>query len=158
MEKSFLYGKDHNVLDIVLCLKLLIFQNRSHLILENSELAKVAMSRSHLSNEIIPQQFIFSKYKRNWIYIYTDANKGNTDELKRVAAFSVCLFTTAFHPEKYGLLAKYLSNIYNKTGNPVDVLDVWLRIFRNAPVEGFDPESFTDIQAMLETPIKGINN
>lgn len=130
---------------------------RSHQISETSDLAQVAISRSHLSSASIPQQFVFSKYQRNWIYTYTDVNQEKSDKLGRVTAFSVCLFTTSYNPEKYGFLCKFLSNTYNQNGNPVDLLDVWLKLVRGAAIDGFTPTEFSDTDALLQTPIQGMH-
>jgi hypothetical protein len=126
----------------------------SHPLLQPKEISKVIINRSTLSESVIIP-FSFSKYQNNWLYIFTAPNAGQ--QLRgQVVAFSICLVTDNFHPEKYAALCKVLSAIYNASGDPVKVMEAYLNTFIDGKTDKFDGSAFEIKQSYLATSIKDI--
>jgi len=130
---------------------------------EAETLEKIIRERSNLDKPEIPLQFSFSRYKDKWIYIFTDTNLNTTVEvMKLVTAFSICLFTDTYQPEKYGALCKILATLYNQTGNPVKLLECYLDIFRKGSYTSSNGElkyedgSFDKKSCYLATSVKDV--
>eukprot|EP01132_Coremiostelium_polycephalum_P004617 gene4617-5768_t len=109
-------------------------------------------------------QFSFSKFKNTWIYIYTlpvNQSEPTPEPLKKVVAFSVCIFRNQFNPEKYGTLAQIMANIYSKIGDPSKLLECQLRVmnrgmFDVGPLGKFVDADYDVRRSYLVTSIKDI--
>jgi hypothetical protein len=130
-----------------------VAKTRTNLLSVPSSAASGAPGRS----VIIP--FSFSKYKNIWIYIFTSPVTAES-KLKRTVAFSMCLFTESYFPEKYGALSKLMSGIYHTTSDPVKVLECYLDVFTSGKYSKdsmtFDSSSFDVKECYLATSIKDI--
>eukprot|EP01112_Ceratiomyxa_fruticulosa_P018831 TRINITY_DN6079_c0_g2_i4.p1 TRINITY_DN6079_c0_g2~~TRINITY_DN6079_c0_g2_i4.p1 ORF type:complete len:357 (-),score=58.92 TRINITY_DN6079_c0_g2_i4:108-1178(-) len=132
----------------------------------DADLEKILISRSNLSLDTIPLQFTYSKYKAHWIYIYTAVNNASEGEdagmlNKRVSAFSICLIRNGFNPEKFLALARLQSQIYQASGDPVQILQCHLQVFTRGSYESGTLGKFVDAdfdprRAYLVTSIKDI--
>lgn len=124
--------------------------------LQPAGITQVAISRSQLDVHPLPSLlFSFSKFGPSWLYQLSAPNARTTPLLNRVTSFCITIVTKAFNPEKYASLCKILVDTYNTSGTPVQVLNDWLAAVRGAPLDNYDPISFTKSQAMLATPITG---
>ncbi|XP_057334969.1 DENN domain-containing protein 10-like [Microplitis mediator] len=74
------------------------------------------------------QSFVFSRYNNEWFYI-NSSEVFDTDKLPRVKQFALILFTKDYNPQKYEVLCRVLSKMYCKTGNPVEILKLYLSVF-----------------------------
>jgi len=125
-----------------------------------AEFESLLVIRSNLTQETIPVQFSYSRFKSDWIYIFVNLNE--TQTLKNVVAFALCLITTDFNPEKYTELCKLMSNLYLRTGEPVTILECWLSIFTKGTFSAgqlgsFSVSDYDQRKAyLLGTPIKDV--
>ncbi|EGC30361.1 hypothetical protein DICPUDRAFT_41536 [Dictyostelium purpureum] len=136
-------------------------------------LRSVILQRTSLLQDKISLQFSFSKFKNQWIYIYTTAvdqqpaaQDGQQppsipDCLKRVVAFSVVLVRNHFNPEKYGSLAQIMSNVYKMTGDCSKLLECQLRVFNRGQFDvgamgKFVDSNFDVRRSYLSTNIKDV--
>jgi len=90
------------------------------------------------------------------MYIYSNHSKS-----PELIAHSLCILSTEYHPEKYSAFSKLLSEIYNETFNPTDVLSCYLDIFTGGrhefPRVGvFDSNEFNNNDHLLAASIKDI--
>ncbi|XP_074114977.1 putative DENN domain-containing protein 10 B [Cotesia typhae] len=76
------------------------------------------------------QSFVFSRYNNEWFYI-NSSEVFDTDKLPRIKQFALILFTKDYNPQKYEVLCRVLSKMYCKTGNPVEILKLYLSVFTN---------------------------
>jgi hypothetical protein len=143
----------------------------------DATLLTVAKNRTGLEGSAPLVSFTFSKFKSQWLYIFTDENKNPTN-VARIKAFSIILvssvrepgmcvalvkeraipahtllsLTQTFHPEKYGALCKLMSNQFNTTGSTVAVLDRYLAAMGGfIPEAEFNPASFDKAQVRHST-------
>ncbi|XP_076622843.1 DENN domain-containing protein 10 [Colletes latitarsis] len=95
-----------------------------------SELQKaVVMKKCNLESEHnSPQVFVFSRQKHDWFYIHC-SEVFDSDKLPKVKLFALVLFAKDFNPRKYEVLSRVLSKMYCKTGNPTEILQLYLSVF-----------------------------
>ncbi|XP_011307542.1 protein FAM45A [Fopius arisanus] len=74
------------------------------------------------------QSFVCARYSDNWFYIHS-SEVFDTDKLPRVKQFALVIFTKDFNPQKYEVLCRVLSKMYCKTGNPTEILQLYLSVF-----------------------------
>ncbi|XP_015919316.1 DENN domain-containing protein 10 [Parasteatoda tepidariorum] len=71
--------------------------------------------------------FCYCHHHRSWFYLHlTDVFE--LPNLPRVKQFVLVLQTQDFNPEKYENLSQILSKTYSKTGNPADMLRLYLSV------------------------------
>lgn len=124
------------------------------------DLEKVLISRSNLAEDNIEVPFVFSKYKGEWHYILTVATE-NSEKLPRISAFSICLITKVFSPEKYAILCKLLASLYLSSGSPLTLLEAYLSIITTNEYNGGEAGSYNDgdidvRKSLLVTSIKDV--
>eukprot|EP01101_Sappina_pedata_P001515 TRINITY_DN11599_c0_g1_i1.p1 TRINITY_DN11599_c0_g1~~TRINITY_DN11599_c0_g1_i1.p1 ORF type:complete len:378 (-),score=127.92 TRINITY_DN11599_c0_g1_i1:91-1224(-) len=110
--------------------------------------------------------FIFSKYHDEWHYIYTAEKAAQSpsdaeDSQVTVAAFSICLISKSFFPEKYQSIGKIFADLYESSNeSPLPLLDAYLSIITNGSYENgedsFIDSSFNFRKTILATSIKEI--
>jgi len=125
------------------------------------ELEEILLARSNLHQETIPIRFSFSRYKNEWIYVYVNIRNPNSKTLQDILAFSLCVISTDFNPEKYIALCKIMSDLYVSTGDPLKVLECWLRVFARGSYSGgeigdFSASDYDERNAYLATSIKDV--
>ncbi|XP_034952294.1 putative DENN domain-containing protein 10 B [Chelonus insularis] len=76
------------------------------------------------------QPFTFSRFNNEWFYINC-CEVFDTDKLPRVKQFALVLFTKDFNPQKYEMLSRVLSKMYSKTGDPIEILKLYLSVSIN---------------------------
>lgn len=79
----------------------------------------------------------------------------------QVKQFAIVLLTQDYSPQKYELLCKLFSKTYNKNGNPVDILKLYLSAFSKGSCtttdnETFAEEDFSALQFGANTNVKGL--
>ncbi|XP_015606707.1 putative protein FAM45B [Cephus cinctus] len=82
---------------------------------------------SHSENNHI-QPFVCARHRQDWFYIQC-CEVFDSDKLPRVKQFALVLFTKDFNPQKYEVLCRILSKTYCKTGNPAELLKLYLCVF-----------------------------
>jgi hypothetical protein len=130
----------------------------------DEDVEQVLKARSNLSQETIPLQFTYSKYKNFWIYIYSqvvERDSSTPANLNRVSVYSLCILRNTFNPEKYLALAKLMSAIYSATGDPAKLLQCHLGVFTKNQYDGGKFGKFVDAEydnrrAFLVSPLKDI--
>jgi len=127
------------------------------------DVRKVALACAQLESEVIPLQFIWTKYKTTWIYIFTAPNNSQEENnpLPKTVSVSLILQSKVFNPERYAALCKLLSDIYLKTGTPVKILEGYLSVFAKGKLEAgsfgsFNTADFDPRKSYFATPIKDI--
>jgi len=126
----------------------------------DEDFERVLIKRSLLSEETIEVQFIFSKYKNEWHYLYTILNE-NQQKLPRVVAFSICIISKVFCPEKYLVLGKLFAHLYTSSGSPLSILDAYLGVVMDGKYEGegiglYEDQKFDARKSLLVTSIKDL--
>jgi len=123
----------------------------------DQEVQQVILDRVNLTSETIPLQFIWSKYKNQWIYIYTHVNE-TKQTLPHLAAFSVAVLAgpTGFNPEKFQALCSLMANLYLTNGSPVKLLECYLSVFIRGKYESFNTADYDARRALLVTSIKDV--
>eukprot|EP01091_Cochliopodium_minus_P008602 TRINITY_DN197_c0_g1_i1.p1 TRINITY_DN197_c0_g1~~TRINITY_DN197_c0_g1_i1.p1 ORF type:complete len:349 (-),score=111.52 TRINITY_DN197_c0_g1_i1:60-1106(-) len=95
----------------------------------NEEMERVLISKTGFLDDDSPiNQFIFTKYSDKWIYIFNTVVSSN-NQLPQLQAFSICLTTSDYWPEKYFALVKIMASLYEKEGTPIKVLEVFLSVY-----------------------------
>lgn len=130
----------------------------------DDEVEQTLKSRSNLSQETIPLQFTYSKFKNFWIYIYSQAVEKDPpppSNLKRVSVFSLCLLRSVFNPEKYFALSKLLVSLYASTGEPAKLLQCHLSVLTRGQFDAgqlgkFVDSEFDNRRAFLVSSLKDI--
>eukprot|EP01103_Thecamoeba_quadrilineata_P014203 TRINITY_DN4169_c0_g1_i1.p1 TRINITY_DN4169_c0_g1~~TRINITY_DN4169_c0_g1_i1.p1 ORF type:complete len:354 (-),score=60.75 TRINITY_DN4169_c0_g1_i1:44-1105(-) len=116
----------------------------------DDESGSVLIQRSKLAEDSVKQQQIFSNYRNEWQYIYTNTLDSKLPKLNRITAFSVCLITKVFCPEKYLFLCRILWNLYSSSGSPLNVLDGYLSVVTTGSVDGGELGIFEDSNPKFE--------
>ncbi|XP_011501316.1 PREDICTED: protein FAM45A-like [Ceratosolen solmsi marchali] len=87
------------------------------------------------------QSFVFSRHGQYWFYIYN--NEADSEKLPKVKQFAIVLLTTDYCPQKYELLCKIFSKTYNQSGDPVEILKLYLSAYTKGSCITKDNESFS---------------
>eukprot|EP00010_Vexillifera_abyssalis_P008054 CAMPEP_0201545080 /NCGR_PEP_ID=MMETSP0173_2-20130828/1636_1 /ASSEMBLY_ACC=CAM_ASM_000268 /TAXON_ID=218659 /ORGANISM="Vexillifera sp., Strain DIVA3 564/2" /LENGTH=402 /DNA_ID=CAMNT_0047953389 /DNA_START=811 /DNA_END=2019 /DNA_ORIENTATION=- len=110
-----------------------------------------------------PLKFTYNNFDNTWVYIWTRfvQQEENNDERVNttvVKAFSICLCSSAFQPEKYAALCELLSSTYAKRNwSPLVVLQGFLSVFRKNKISThFDGLKFDGRRSLLATSIKDL--
>lgn len=106
---------------------------------------------------VIPTQFMYTRFRDNWIYVQTTS--GSFAGLPLVRALSVVLVAKVFNPEKYEALLKLLTGTYTATGETGKVLKAYLAVlikesYNFAGQGAFELAKFDDRRALLQGPFK----
>ncbi|CAK8675812.1 unnamed protein product [Clavelina lepadiformis] len=75
--------------------------------------------------DIIP--FVYYQHSKLWFYILSTVTSEET-AVKSVSHFSIILCGKDFNPEKYSALSRILSRCYDVSGNPVIILEQYLKV------------------------------
>lgn len=122
-------------------------------------LPKCDLENDSLSSEQ-PVWFRYCHHHKDWFYMY-QTEVFDSDNLSRVRLFVLVLHTRDFSPDKYETLARILSKVYCKTGDPTALL----RLFLSVSVKGsctteengtFLLKDFERRRSLTQVPIKDI--
>lgn len=122
-------------------------------------LPKCDLENDSLSSEQ-PVWFRYCHHHKDWFYMY-QTEVFDSDNLSRVRLFVLVLHTRDFSPDKYETLARILSKVYCKTGDPTALL----RLFLSVSVKGsctteengtFLLKDFECRRSLTQVPIKDI--
>lgn len=122
-------------------------------------LPKCDLENDSLSSEQ-PVWFRYCHHHKDWFYMY-QTEVFDSDNLSRVRLFVLVLHTRDFNPDKYETLARILSKVYCKTGDPTALL----RLFLSVSVKGsctteengtFLLKDFERRRSFTQVPIKDI--
>ncbi|XP_059488808.1 DENN domain-containing protein 10-like [Neocloeon triangulifer] len=69
--------------------------------------------------------FLYGRCGTLWYYIFTNESP-DIAKLPKVRQFAICVWSSEFNPEMYEALSKVMANKYNRTGNNVLVLELYL--------------------------------
>jgi len=121
---------------------------------------KILIAKSCLQEDNVSTSFLFSKYKENWIYIYTFVGS-NFAFLPKVTAYSIVLMAKVFNPERYGKLSELLAKRYLSTGQPPKVLEAYLGAYTkdefNFGTEGkYSATDFDDRKSLVKCSMKNL--
>lgn len=72
--------------------------------------------------------FAYFRNKSEWLYM-TKTEGLESDKLNNIKSFALVLITKDFNPGKYSALGRVLSRCYSKTGNPVELVKLYLSVF-----------------------------
>jgi len=130
----------------------------------DEEVEQTFRSRSNLSQETIPLQFTYSKFKNYWIYIFSQVVEKDPPpptNLKRISVFSICLLRSVFNPEKFFVLSKLLATLYASTGEPAKLLQCHLSVLTRGQFDAGQLGKFVDSEydnrrAFLVSSLKDI--
>ncbi|XP_012289016.1 putative protein FAM45B [Orussus abietinus] len=96
-----------------------------------SESQKAAISRKcylHAEqNQNVPS-FTCARHGHEWFFIHC-SEVFDSDKLPKVKQFALILFTKDFNPSKYETLCRILSKTYCKSGNPTEILQLYLSVY-----------------------------
>ncbi|KAF7994770.1 hypothetical protein HCN44_004242 [Aphidius gifuensis] len=76
------------------------------------------------------QSFLCARHMDNWFYINSN-EVFESDKLPRVKQFALILFTRDFNPQKYEVFTRVMSKMYCKTGDPSEILKLYLSVYTN---------------------------
>jgi len=95
------------------------------------EFDKLALHKADITKFDVTQNeaTTYSKYKDKWVYIITVNGEGISSYL---VAFSICLFTDTFNPEKYLALLRLMTKLYQTKKIATDLLDCYLNVYTRA--------------------------
>ncbi|EEB13004.1 protein FAM45A, putative [Pediculus humanus corporis] len=83
--------------------------------------------RKYSSNYFQEPSFAFTRYHNEWCYIIK-TQIFTTDNLPQVKQYALTLWTKDYNPKKYETLCKILCSKYCKSGNPAELLQLYLSV------------------------------
>lgn len=107
----------------------------------SADFRKVLKSRSDLSQRD-PLAFTYSQFNKLWHYEFAMSKDLDASKLPRVNGFSVFVLATEFFPEKYEALTGLLSRIYASTGDVMNVLQAYMKVYVKGSVDASELGSF----------------
>eukprot|EP00697_Spironema_sp_BW2_P005859 gnl/Spiro4/18170_TR9702_c0_g2_i1.p1 gnl/Spiro4/18170_TR9702_c0_g2~~gnl/Spiro4/18170_TR9702_c0_g2_i1.p1 ORF type:complete len:346 (+),score=28.31 gnl/Spiro4/18170_TR9702_c0_g2_i1:28-1065(+) len=81
-----------------------------------------------------PPRFCFTRYGAVWLYSFNCPTPARSS--CSTTAFSVCLVSKNYDPEKYEALLAILARQYLQNGSPLKILEIYLRLATNGSISG----------------------
>ncbi|XP_014208839.1 putative protein FAM45B [Copidosoma floridanum] len=105
------------------------------------------------------QSFIFSRHGQYWFYICNN-EAADAEKLPKVKQFAIILLSKEYCPQKYEILCKIFSKSYNRNGNPLEILKLYLSAFVKGSFvtdnEVFQSNDFKALPFGSSTNVKGL--
>ena len=138
-----------------------IAEHRSRLVEERGENYFVGTENAHDeiasdAGEDEPEKddeiYLYSKYKNLWHY--SKICKANTLVTPSINSFTIVLLCKNFNPEKYEALLDILCRNYQQNGDPVALLEIFIKVFTTSkyapsPSISWANSSFNDSLALI---------
>eukprot|EP01139_Manchomonas_bermudensis_P013554 Amastigsp_a358363_42.p1 type:complete len:359 gc:universal Amastigsp_a358363_42:30-1106(+) len=124
------------------------------------EFKRVLKARSDIG-EREPSAFFYSQFQGLWHYEICISKEIDAEKLPRVTAFSVFVLATEFFPEKYDALGQLLGAVYGGTGDVLNVLQAYMKVYVKGSCDAgeygaFDAENFDDKACFLAPSLKDL--
>ncbi|XP_069139960.1 DENN domain-containing protein 10-like [Argopecten irradians] len=121
---------------------------------------KFFMEKCQLQTGKIPVPFLYSQWKGDWYYMYSEAVTDSSN-LPKVTHFCLVLVAKDFNPERYEELCKVLSKKYQRTGSPASILESYLSVFTRGSCSTdengrFSAKEYDNRKAYLKSELRGI--
>ncbi|CAE1230641.1 Protein FAM45A,Putative protein FAM45B [Acanthosepion pharaonis] len=127
-----------------------------------SDLQEKFLQRSNMATDSSPCiQFLYSQTSHLWYYIFTNQVQQPCQNLAKVRFVSLILITKDFQPEKYKALCELLLMSYLKSGDPIEILKLYLSVITKGSCasgnnSSFSVSDFSQRQAYAKADLRSV--